>query len=177
MVRPGLAAASGRPNVLVLSASRKVLLVRAFRDAAAGAGHGGRVYAADLSPLAAALYEADESRLVPRSDDPAFVEPLLDLCARDRIGLFVPGRDEDLPVLAAARDRFAAAGTLVLVSTPPAVDACRDKRRFAAAVAEAGLETPRTWDPADVAAVPLPAFVKPRWGKGGRGAVAVATSA
>ena len=164
-----------RPNVLVLSASRKVLLVRAFREAVAARGTG-RVIAADLNPLSAALYEADAARLVPRSDDPGFVDALLALCERDGVGLVIPTRDEELPILAAARDRFAAAGTLVLVSSPEAVDACRDKRRFGAAVAEAGLETPAEHDvSAGLASIPLPAFVKPRFGKGGRGAAAVAT--
>jgi carbamoyl-phosphate synthase large subunit len=164
-----------RPNVLVLSASRKVLLVRAFREAIAATGTG-RVLAADLNPLSAALYEADAARLVPRSDDPGFVDALLALCERDGVGLVIPTRDEELPILAAARDRFAAAGTLVLVSSREAVDACRDKRRFGAAVAAAGLETPAEHDAnGNLAAIPLPAFVKPRFGKGGRGAVAVAT--
>ena len=45
-------------NVLVTSASRKVGLVRAFKRATAAVGDG-RVVAVDISPLAAALYEAD----------------------------------------------------------------------------------------------------------------------
>ena len=161
-----------RPNVLITSASRKVLLVRAFREALAAVGSG-MVIAADVSPLAVALYEADAARLIPRSDDPGFVDALLELCERDAVGLLVPTRDEELPVLAGARDRFRAAGTLVLVSAEGAVDACRDKRRFGIAVREAGLDAPAEF--ADVETAPLPAFVKPRWGKGGKGAARVST--
>lgn len=176
-------AAPDRPNVLVTSAARKVLLVRAFREAlercAADAGPGtgsaaipGRVIAADVSPLAAALYEADEARLIPRSDDPAFVEALLHLCERDRIGLLVPTRDEELPVLAQARDRFAAAGTAVLVASLDAVETCRDKQAFVAAVTAAGLAVPVVYP--DPTAARFPAFVKPRSGKGGLGAAKAA---
>jgi carbamoyl-phosphate synthase large subunit len=161
---PGL-----RPNVLITSASRKAPLVRAFVGAARALG--GRVIAADVSPLAAALYEADEARIVPRSDDPGFVDALLEICAEARVGLIVPTRDEELPVLAAARDRFGAAGTLVLVSSPEAVDTCQDKVRFNAAVQAAGLDTPRTFQ--DPASASFPAFVKPRRGKGGAGAIRV----
>jgi carbamoyl-phosphate synthase large subunit len=160
-----------RPNVLITSASRKVPLVKAFQHATARLG--GRVVAADVSPLAAALYEADAARLTPRSDDPNFIDALLELCRRDDVGLIVPTRDEELPVLAAARERFAAEGTLVLVSSPASVEACGDKVRFSEAVAAAGLETPRAFPTPE--AVELPAFVKPRRGKGGRGARAVAT--
>jgi carbamoyl-phosphate synthase large subunit len=159
----------------VLSASRKVLLVRAFVEAVRRTGVG-RVIAGDLNPTAAALYAADGARLLPRSDDPGFVDELAALCDRDAVGLVVPTRDEELPVLAAARDRFRAAGTLALVSAPDAIDQCRDKQRFGSAVEAAGLEVPRTFDyRGDLGEVPLPAFVKPRWGKGGRGARAVGT--
>jgi carbamoyl-phosphate synthase large subunit len=161
-----------RPNVLITSASRKVLLVRAFKRALARRG-GGRVVAADISPLAAALYEADVARLVPRSDDPAYLDALLRLCEEEQIGLLVPTRDEELATLARARERFAAAGTLVLVSPPGAIETCRDKARFAAALRSAGLDGPRIFTSGDAAT--LPAFVKPRTGKGGRGALEVST--
>ncbi len=163
-----------RPNVLITSAARKVLLVRAFREALARCG-GGRVVAADVSPLAAALYEADDARLVPRSDDPDFVDALLRICEKDAIGLVVPTRDEELPILARARERFASAGTLVLVSSPSAVDTCRDKARFGDAVTAAGLLIPTVYP--DAAAARFPAFVKPRWGKGGKGTSKVADAA
>jgi carbamoyl-phosphate synthase large subunit len=164
----------GRPNVLITSASRKVLLVRAFRAALATLG-GGSVVASDLDPLAAALHEADRRRRLPRSDDASFVDAVRTLCREERVGLVVPTRDEELPVLAAARNSLAEDGTLVLVSSPDAVETCRDKRRFAAAVAAAGLDAPRMHDSAS--APPLPAFVKPRIGKGGRAATAVSTPA
>ena len=159
-----------RPNVLITSAARKVLLVRAFRRALASVG-GGSVLAADINPLSPALFEADRASVIPRSNDPGFVEALLDLCAAEGVGLVVPTRDEELPILAEARDRFAAAGTLVLVSNAEAVATCLDKVRFGAAVAAAGLATPQTFG--DPATAPLPAFVKPRTGKGGRGATRV----
>ncbi len=167
----GGGASPDRPSVLITSASRKVLLVRAFRDALAAVG-GGRVLAADQNPWAVALYEADAVVSLPRTDDPTFVEALERCCEEERIGLVVPTRDDELPVLAAARDRLERAGTVTLVSSPEAVATCRDKVRFATAVEAAGLDSPRIHDTADV---PLPAFVKPRSGAGGRGATVVTT--
>jgi carbamoyl-phosphate synthase large subunit len=161
-----------RPNLLITSASRKLLLVRAFRAALAELG-GGSVIASDLDPRAAALYEADRRRALPRSDDPGYVDALRTLCREERVGLVIPTRDEELPILAAARDALAEDGTLVLVSSPAAVETCRDKRSFAAAVAAAGLDAPRLYD--DPATAPLPVFVKPRIGKGGRAATTAAT--
>lgn len=157
-------------NVLVTSASRKVGLVRAFRAALETLG-GGRVIAADVSPLAAALYEADAAILVPRSDDPMFVETILESCRAEGVGLLVPTRDEELPVFAAARERFADHGVLVLVPEPEAVATCRDKLAFATACAAAGLSTPRVVP--DPTPRDLPLFIRPRAGKGGEGARAV----
>jgi len=131
------------------------------------------VIAADLSPLAAALYEADAARLVPPSDDPSFVAAILEICERDEVGLVVPTRDEELPVFARARARFAECGVLVLVPTTGTVATCQDKSAFAAACSVAGLSTPR------VVAAPaekdLPLFLRPRLGKGSRGARVVRT--
>ena len=162
---------SERPNVLVTSASRKVLLVRAFRDALTRLGSGS-VLAADVDPLSAALLEADTGFLVPRSDDPSFLPAILRLCRDQGVGLIVPTRDEELPLFAATRADFAEDGLLVLVSSPEAVATCQDKRRFGEAVAAAGLDAPRTWN---TTTAPLPAFVKPRVGKGGHGTAVVHT--
>jgi carbamoyl-phosphate synthase large subunit len=158
-------------NVLVTSASRKVLLVRAFQEATRRVG-GGRVVAVDTSANAAALYEADGAHLVPRSDAPEFVDVLLRLCADEQVGLIVPTRDGELPVFAQAAPRFREQGVLVLVSAPDAVTACLDKALFASVVADTGLDTPRIYP---VEAAPLPAFVKPRMGSGGHGARRVET--
>ena len=48
---------------------------------------------------------------------------MLDVCRHDEIGLLVPTRDDELPILAANRARFEAIGALVLVSPPDAVAA------------------------------------------------------
>jgi carbamoyl-phosphate synthase large subunit len=157
-------------NVVITSASRKVGLVRAFQRAVAAEG-GGRVIAADVSPLAAALYVADAPALVPRSDDPEFADALLALCRRYDARLVVPTRDEELPILAAAAGRFAAAGIHVLVPPPAVVRTCQDKLRFLEACAAAGLETPARLDPAHPGRFPV--FVKPRFGKGSRGVARV----
>jgi len=156
-------------NVLITSASRKVGLVRAFGRAAAAVG--GQVIAADVSPLAPALYEADRAEIVPRSDAPGFVDAILDLCERAGVGLLVPTRDEELPVFARARETFAGRGIMVLVPEPDVVEVCQDKATFATACAAAGLETPRVVT--DPTTADLPLFIRPRIGKGGQGARAV----
>ena len=154
-----------RRDVLITSASRKVPLVQAFRSACAATG-GGRVIAADVDPRAAALYEADAGVLIPRADDPGFADALASLCERESIGLVVPTRDGELPILASVAPRLAAEGTLVLVSAPDALERCLDKRAFVDAATAAGLETPRALE--QPRADDFPVFVKARRGAGSR---------
>jgi carbamoyl-phosphate synthase large subunit len=156
-------------SVLITSASRKVALVRAFQDALQRTG-GGEVVAADVDPLSAALYVADGAELVPPSDRPEFIEAIAEICARRDVGLIVPSRDEELPVLAAAASRLREAGVIVAVSEPEVVRACQDKAVFQRICASHGLGVPRTYA---LDQVEYPAFVRPRIGKGGRGTAVI----
>jgi carbamoyl-phosphate synthase large subunit len=162
-------------NVLIVSASRKVSLVRAFQAALANTG-GGKVVAVDTSPLSPALLAADEGLLIGRSDAADFLPSIRALCRRFDIGLLVPTRDEELPLFAAERSAFAAHGTSVLVSDPEAVRVCQDKRAFLEFCERHKFATPVTWPEGERPhAEAFPVFAKPRFGKGGQGAAAVAT--
>ena len=162
-------------NVLITSASRKVALVRTFREALAAEG-GGTVIAADMSPLSAALYQADDAVLVPGSDDPAFIPTLLALCRVRNVGLLIPTRDEELPILSAHWDSFRAAGTIVMVGPRDTVMRCQDKAAFLAFCEAHGFPVPRTRRRSDPA-LRFPLFVRPRQGKGGYGASRVTSAA
>lgn len=152
-------------NVLITSASRKVWLVRAFQEALAKEG-GGRVIAVDASPTSAALYVADEHYVVPRSDDPAFLEQVSQVCTEREVRLLVPTRDEELPLFATQKAALARQGTTVMVSDPEAVRVCQDKLEFARFCKAQLIETPTLYEGAPPC---FPVFVKPRVGKGGRG--------
>ena len=136
-------------NVLVTSAARKVWLVEAFQRAVAP--EGGRVFAADLDPLAATLRVADGAVALPRMDAPDFEARLLEACRRHDIGLLVPTRDAELPYFAARRADLAAAGVVVHVGPPETVRLCQDKRAFVAHCLAAGLAVPRTFGSPDEA--------------------------
>lgn len=155
-------------NVLITSASRKMSLVHAFQDALRKTG-GGKVIAVDVSPLAPALYGADDHYLVPRSDDPGFVASLVELCRSQHVGVLVPTRDEELPLFAEHCEAFGEVGTRVMVASSETVAICQDKLRFAEFCRENGFVTPRVYGPEELRGeLPLPVFVKPRRGKGGR---------
>ena len=160
-------------NVLILSASAKVLLVAAFREAVAPLG--GQVVAADVTPDNAALLVADRAALLPRDDDPRFAAALTHLCKQQRIGLVVPTRDGELPVLAHLAADLRMVGATALVAAAPALAVCRDKRRFVAFCRDNDLPVPRTWAPGERPDA-FPVFVRPICGAGGGDAGPIATA-
>ena len=164
-------------TVLLSSAGRRVELLRGFRAALAELGLDGRVLAVDRSSYSSAFHDADAAALVPGCDEPGFVPAVLDLCAEHGVDLVVPTIDPELPVYAAARERFAAAGVTVAVSSPEAVALAADKRATHRWLASHGLPTVAQGTPADVAADPaawpFPLVVKPRRGSAGIGVAVV----
>src|SRR5438132_12830825 len=84
--------------VLFTCAGQRVDIVGAFRDA------GATTIAADVNPLAPALYHAERYALVPRIDDDGYVPALRELVREHDVKLVVPLTDLDQVVLARARE-------------------------------------------------------------------------
>lgn len=134
-----------RLTLLVTSAGRRNQLLDCFRRDGAALGLEVRLLAADLTPdLSPACRVAEARFTVPRCTEPAYVPALLEICRRERVTLLVPTIDTELPVLSANRAEFAAAGTLVVISSPELVGLARDKHSMAAFLERSGIPTPRT---------------------------------
>ena len=147
--------------VLFTCAGQRVDIVTAF-------GHAGaETIAADVDPLAPALYHADRHAFVPRVDDPGYVRALAGLVEAHGVRLIVPLTDLDHAVL--AREREALAPALVLL---PSADVCArmgDKYLAHLFFEEHGIPSPPSWLPADVPAdARFPVLVKVREGFGSR---------
>jgi carbamoyl-phosphate synthase large subunit len=156
-------------GVLITSAGRRNQLMRCFRSDAAALGVQLRVLAADLNPaLSPACQEADAAFAVPRCTEPGYVAALLEICAREKIGLLVPTIDPELAVLSAAAAQFASAGVRVVVSGPAVVATANDKAATARLLAAAGLPTPRTVSLPELRTNPTalewPVIIKPNAG-------------
>jgi len=145
-------------NVLFTSVGRRVELVRAFRRAYAELELDGRIVGVDVDPLAPALRECDEFFMVPRCDEPGYVQAIAEVCERAAIALLFPLIDPEIPVLARARDGL---GTRAMVLPPEAAEITADKLASAELFERIGVPTPRR-DPGE-----FPVFVKPRFGSAG----------
>jgi carbamoyl-phosphate synthase large subunit len=146
--------------VLFTCAGQRVDIVDAFNRA------GATTIAADLNPLAPALYRAQHRVLVPKVEDDGYIPALRALVDEHDVGVIIPLTDLDQVVLAESRD---ALGTLVLLPAPEIVERLADKYLAHLLFEERGIDSPPTWLPRGVpedAAFPL--LVKARNGFGSR---------
>lgn len=158
-------------NVLVTAASRRVGLVRAFRNALDGLRVNGSVIGTDVNALSPAVHFCDRAYRVPLSTDPAYLETIASLCDAENVGLVIPTIDEELPLFGSAVERFAARGVRVAVSPELTSIICNDKYETCRRLRAAGVAAAESFLPGTMPATPvLPLFVKPRGGRGSIGA-------
>lgn len=161
-------------NILFCSAGRRVELLKDFRKSM---DEGDRIIAADLSNLAPALYVADAYYLVPRIDDPTYLDTILDICRKEKINAVTTLIDPEIELLAKNRTRFEEIGVEVLAPYTETAELCFDKFKMYQHLTVHGFPTPDTWgDYASAMAaiesgsLAFPVFVKPRTGSGSVGA-------
>jgi carbamoyl-phosphate synthase large subunit len=136
----------------------------------------GEIIAADAGRNAPASFIANRRIQVPRVADPNYVNCLLDACSSLRVGLLFPLIDTDLRLLARDRERFEAIGTTVVVSSLATTELCFDKNATYRFFRDHDIETPRVFDPSELASLPdsiFPLLIKPYDGSAGAGVVRV----
>ena len=146
--------------VLFTCAGQRVDIVDAFGRV------GATTVAADVNPLAPALYRADRQALVPRIGDEEYIPALRALVDEHDVRLIVPLTDLDQVTLAAAREDL---GALVLLPAEETVERLADKYLAHLLFEERGIASPPTWLPNGVPEdASFPLLVKARNGFGSR---------
>lgn len=161
-------------NYLMLSVGRRGELMKDFR---ASMENGSHIIATDNSPYAPALYFADKQYIVPRIDDPLYIDTILDICKKEQINAVTTFIDPEIMLLSENRERFAEIGVEVLAPYTETAKLCFDKYEMFRYLREKGIRTAMTWGTfdevkaaLDAGEVTLPVFVKPRTGSGSVGA-------
>ena len=146
--------------VLFTCAGQRADIVAAFARAEA------TTIAADVNPLAPALYHADYLALVPRVEDPRYIPALRELVDEHDVCLVVPLTDFDHLLLARRRDEL---GATVLLPDADVVERMNDKYLAHLFFEERGIHSPATWLPDELPRrLPFPVLVKARCGFGSR---------
>ena len=156
-----------RINVLITAASRRVPLVRAFRNAVEKFGRG-RIITSDINPLSPALYFGHKHHIVPLTTDRYYVPILESVCDAEEVDLVIPTIDDELPIFGRAVGRFAQLGVTVAVSSEQTSITCNDKYETYLFCERHGIRTPATRLASDVKFGDLdyPVYLKPRFGRG-----------
>lgn len=166
---------SNKPNVLLLSAGRRVELIKAFKQELQQRDLQSLIFATDLNPeMSAACQLADQAFAVPRVTVPGYTDELLALCLQHKVGLVVPTIDTELLGLAEQRDRFAAEGIDLVISDEALVRVCRDKRLTAQLFNSVGIDVPKILDRQQLT---FPCFAKPYDGSRSVGAAKLSQAA
>src|SRR6188768_1570638 len=113
-------------NVLITAASRRVPLVRAFRDAVEKFGNG-RVITTDIDPLSPALYFGHKHHIVPLTTDRYYIPIIESICDVEDVSLIIPTIDDELPIFGRARQQFENLNIHVAISSEQTGLICNDK--------------------------------------------------
>jgi carbamoyl-phosphate synthase large subunit len=128
--------------------------------------YGFGVVGADANPAAYGHFYLDESVVVPRGDEPGFLDAVTNLVADHDIDAILAGPEVELLALADEKARLGAQGATMLCPDAETVELCADKRQTHAAFVDAGIPVPDLYERETVE---FPCIVKPRSGGGSTG--------
>lgn len=166
-------------KVLFCSVGRRGELVKDFRLSMEA---GGKIVATDNSPVAPALYLADKQYLVPKIDDPGYIDSILEICKSEDIDAITTFIDPEIELLSSNRALFEELGVQVLAPYEKTAHLCFDKYQMYEHLVENGIPTVLTYGTLSdfeeafaAGKISLPVFVKPRNGSGSVGARRIAS--
>ena len=160
-------------NILFCSAGRRCKLLKDFKESMHG---NGKIVATDLSPVAPALFFADEQYLVPRIDDSSYFNRVFEICEKSKIKAITTLIDPEIELLAKHRDEFEKKGIQPLCPAAWTAHLCFDKYEMFKYLKGKGVRTVLTYNSLeslklgiDKGEVRFPVFMKPISGSGSVG--------
>ena len=160
-------------NILFCSVGRRATLLKDFRKTMQGCG---KLVATDLSPVAPALFFADETYLVPRISDAGYFDRILDICKKSEIKAITTLIDPEIEILSKHRDELLNIGVLPLCPAEWTAKLCFDKYEMFKYLHAKGVRTVLTYNSLeglkeglDKGEISFPVFMKPISGSGSVG--------
>ena len=135
-----------------------------------------RLIGADMNHDDTILQMFDQYYQVPRGDDPAYADVILDICRKEQVDVVIPIMSVELVTLAQNREKFEEAGVTLSVSSLEALKIANNKLALFEYMRENKIPSPKFCpvnsvedvDPA-IEAVGLPVVFKTNEGSGSRG--------
>lgn len=161
-------------NILCCNAGRRGRLMIDFKKTLSGSG---KLIATDNWSVAPAIFLADDYYLVPKINDPNYIDIVLDICKKESIKAIFTFIDPEIEVLASNREKFIENGILPMCPSKESAHLCFDKYEMYKFLKEKNIPTVLTFDnfnafyKAYIAKeIDFPVFIKPRTGSGSVGA-------
>jgi len=111
-------------NILITSAGTRGYLIRYFKKILR---ENGKIFAADCSKYAPALYDADNYFIIPAVSNENYINELYKICLKNKVKGVISLNDVELPVLAQHKSKFMDKDIKLVVSDPETIDVCSDK--------------------------------------------------
>jgi len=136
----------------------------------------GKVIGADLSPVAPALFFADEGYLVPRITEEDYFDKILEICGKSQVKAITTLIDPEIELLANHREELLANGILPLCPAAWTAHLCFDKYEMFRYLKSKGIRTVLTYNSLEglkegllKGEIQFPVFMKPISGSGSVG--------
>lgn len=155
-------------NILITSAGRRTKLLEYFKKELNGEGN---IVVTDCSNLAPALYIADKYYIVPRIDNPDYINTLKNICKEEKITAILSLIDPELSLLAKHSDEFSEIGVTTIVSPYEVCELFLDKYKTFKFCQDNNFKCAKTYNSfsdfekaLDEGNISFPVFIKPRKG-------------
>jgi len=136
----------------------------------------GRIVATDMSPVAPALFFADDRYLVPSISSPGYFNRILEICGESEVKAITTLIDPEIEVLASHCDELLTRGILPLCPAAWTAHLCFNKYEMFQHLQSKGVRTVLTYDnlvrfreAIDKGEIAFPVFMKPISGSGSVG--------
>lgn len=160
-------------NILFCSVGRRAKLLMNFKESMRDCG---KIIATDMSPVAPALFFADETYLVPPISAPDYYDKVVDICDHSQAKAITTLIDPEIEILASHRDDLQQRGILPLCPADWTAHLCFDKYEMFKHLHAKGVRTVLTYNSLEAFKVGLkegeisfPVFMKPISGSGSVG--------
>lgn len=152
-------------NILILSCGSRNKIIQYFKQELKGIG---KVYAADCSKLAPALYDADYYFILPKITEESYIEEVMQICKEYNIKAVLSLIDPELSLLAKYKQKFLQIGTIPVISDYDKIELCFDKYKFYIFLESIGLKAIKSYvdkhlfySDLNKGLINYPVFVKP----------------
>jgi carbamoyl-phosphate synthase large subunit len=159
-------------NLLFLSSSNHVQLIKSFKEAYKRLNLDGNIYSADINKNCASSLITKKHFIVPLSKSNDYFPRLKKIIESYKIDIVLSTRDEEIVLLSNNRELFEDLDCFLLASKKNSVSLCYDKLNLARFFAKNNISHPKTYKYGELKTLKstkFPLICKPRYGKGSMG--------